>query len=1187
MRKFATVFIVLLGVFVYSLGLLPQGLVSVPSAKGQTLTQGPTVHVHPQNPKYFADSNGNPLYLTGSHTWALLHQHPDISATDTSDAHMAEFLDTVQGHGNNFVRFWSNSSYLESKPFPWKRTGPGTAADGLPKFDMKSFDNSYFTNLRKKVEMIENRGMYASVMLFGSYNGIKSDWANNSAWYPGNNINPELASAFTNSNPQSFFTTNSAALAIQKSLVKRTIDELNHLDNIMWEIMNEPDMPPSEVWHNEIIAYIRDYEATKPKQHLIVATTGGASGNLNSSLYKTTADVIAPTVREVNYKDGGPVNYDAKLVFVDSDHLYGYSKLAQKPDILDTLWKSVTRGNHFIFMDSYDTVDPVGNDGFVDPAWNVVRDSMGISREYLGKMDLVKVTPSITISSTGYSLVNPGKEYLVYQPSSKAFTVNLTAGDYDYEWFNTSTAKASNTGTITASGGNYNFTSPFGYPALLFIKASTSTPPPPPADPVCGDNQCNGNETCSTCASDCGVCAPPPSIPPAVGKLEAEDAAFGDTSAGTTKISQVHTGYSGSGYIDMSDFPNGKDSFIEWTMDVATAGKYKLDFSYALNGTTRSVDLFINGQNVGTINFTSTGSWTSRVEIGNEYDLPKGIVKVRIQATGLYGGPDVDYMRVTEVSVLPPAPPICGDNECNNGAETCDTCSADCGTCQDPTPPPSNTGKLEAEDASYGDNYKLGTTKVATEHSGYSGSGFVDISDYPNGKGGYVEWEFNVENAGTYSLDIAYALYGGKRYMNLIVNGSSLGELPFAKTGAWDKWSMATKAVVLKNGTNTVRLEGTRSNGGPNIDYLNTQLLVSSSTKYEAENAVFGDIVGGGKTKVAKDFNGYSGTGFIDYSDLPAGTGSFVEWSVDTGDAGEYLLKFAYALDSKSTWIAPSGGRPLDLTVNGKLIENITFFGTGNSWEAWDSLSTMVPLNEGTNKIRLQATHMSGGPNMDYLEVTPVNGLQPTGGAASANSSEVTLSPFSNSSLNAVNNTVDSQGDEVPQSIEPVTSSESEYVTPTESNMVFSTSFEKDPMGDFSTSGRQAEFSWASDTAHTGGHSLKTVVKDSRYYGSWTSKRTYVQAEANQTYDLSLWLKGVNVTDGMTVTMSYYGGLSGTQYLGRFETTVPSSKVTPSWSQTAVQGAAPENTTYIRVSISLKGSGTLWVDDLEVQKVLP
>jgi hypothetical protein len=34
---------------------------------------------------------------------------------------------------------------------------------------------------------------------------------------------------------------------------------------------------------------------------------------------------------------------------------------------------------------------------------------------------------------------------------------------------------------------------------------------PPPPTPYCGDNNCDANETCSSCEADCGVCAPPSS----------------------------------------------------------------------------------------------------------------------------------------------------------------------------------------------------------------------------------------------------------------------------------------------------------------------------------------------------------------------------------------------------------------------------------------------------------------------------------------------------------------------------------------------------------------------------------------------------------------------------------------------------------------------------------------------------
>ena len=36
-------------------------------------------------------------------------------------------------------------------PQPWPRTGPGTANDGQPKFDLSSFDPAFFGRLRERI----------------------------------------------------------------------------------------------------------------------------------------------------------------------------------------------------------------------------------------------------------------------------------------------------------------------------------------------------------------------------------------------------------------------------------------------------------------------------------------------------------------------------------------------------------------------------------------------------------------------------------------------------------------------------------------------------------------------------------------------------------------------------------------------------------------------------------------------------------------------------------------------------------------------------------------------------------------------------------------------------------------------------------------------------------------------------
>ncbi|NEQ99751.1 MAG: glycosyl hydrolase, partial [Cyanothece sp. SIO2G6] len=63
-----------------------------------------------------------------------------------------------------------------------------------------------------------------------------------------------------------------------------------------------------------------------------------------------------------------------------------------------------------------------------------------------------------------------------------------------------------------------------------------------------------------------------------------------------------------------------------------------------------------------------------------------------------------------------------------------------------------------------------------------------------------------------------------------------------------------------------------------------------------------------------------------------------------------------------------NGTRPLDLSVNGQVVDRIEFTDT-MSWEDWDLLTRSLNLDTGLNTIRLTATGRSGG-DFDYLEVS-------------------------------------------------------------------------------------------------------------------------------------------------------------------------------------------------------------------------
>jgi hypothetical protein len=81
------------------------------------------------------------------------------------------------------------------------------------------------------------------------------------------------------------------------------------------------------------------------------------------------------------------------------------------------------------------------------------------------------MTPRGDLTSTDYALAYPGSEYLVFQPGSGSFTVNISAGTYSYEWFNPTSAQLISTGSIAVTSGNdYLFNPPFAGPAVLYLK---------------------------------------------------------------------------------------------------------------------------------------------------------------------------------------------------------------------------------------------------------------------------------------------------------------------------------------------------------------------------------------------------------------------------------------------------------------------------------------------------------------------------------------------------------------------------------------------------------------------------------------------------------------------------------------------------------------------------------------------
>lgn len=433
-----------------------------------------TLRVSEDNPRYFADSTGKVVYLTGAHTWTNLVDAGKTRPPEPFD--YFKYLVWLKDHNHNFIRMWTwemltwhsghwnPDNVLTLSPHIYSRTGPGMATDSLPKFDLTKFNPDYFKRLHERVEAAGKLGIYVSVMLFEGWSMqfATNSWQNH-FYNPLNNINGVDGDTNKDGKGLDIYTlADTAITGLQDRYIKHVIDVINDLDNVLFEISNE-NHPPSTRWQYHMINLIHDYEKNKPKQHP-VGMTFQYRGGSNDTLYASPADWISPNNMEggKDVRNDPPASTGKKVILYDTDHLggiWGYQAW---------VWKSFTRGMNPLFMDTYDgKFIPTP----ADQNWEPLRSSMGYARSYADRIDLRKAIPHNELSSTGYCLANPGKEYIVYQQKSDtAFTVNLLTGRYNYEWFNPTTGLVAEKGKIKAQDREKEFKAPFKGDAVLYLK---------------------------------------------------------------------------------------------------------------------------------------------------------------------------------------------------------------------------------------------------------------------------------------------------------------------------------------------------------------------------------------------------------------------------------------------------------------------------------------------------------------------------------------------------------------------------------------------------------------------------------------------------------------------------------------------------------------------------------------------
>ncbi|WP_284747810.1 carbohydrate-binding protein [Amycolatopsis sp. RTGN1] len=373
-------------------------------------------------------------------------------------------------------------------------------------------------------------------------------------------------------------------------------------------------------------------------------------------------------------------------------------------------------------------------------------------------------------------------------------------------------------------------------------------------------------------------------------RLEAESAAL----AGGAVVETDHPGYSGSGFV--GGFTDGHRGTARTTFAVsaASAGSYTLALGYA-NGTGSSRTLTLTVDSTAQqISLPATASWDSWGSASVAVSLGAGAHSVSYTfGSGDSGNVNLDRLDVT----------------------------------------PSATGQagplFEAENATLS-----GGAVVATDHPGYSGSGFV--GGYTDGNKGNARTSFAVKvtTAGPQSLALRYANGTGTAMtLSLYVDSVRQRQVSLPASANWDTWTSATESVTLAAGDHTVAYAfDSTDSGNVNLDSLTVTTSVPAGPG-EAEAA----FLSGGAT-VGATTAGYTGPGYV------------------TGFAttGARLVR-TFAMASAGTATATirfSGAGALAVSANGRDAGSASLpTGTG-----WRTATVSVPVRAGVNTLQLAGT---------------------------------------------------------------------------------------------------------------------------------------------------------------------------------------------------------------------------------------
>jgi hypothetical protein len=435
-------------------------------------------------------------------------------------------------------------------------------------------------------------------------------------------------------------------------------------------------------------------------------------------------------------------------------------------------------------------------------------------------------------------------------------------------------------------------------------------------------------------------------------KYEAENASL---DYGAT-VNTNHSGFSGTGFVE--GFWNDDNAQVLFTTNTEAFGNYLVKIRYSAgNGTSNSVGFYVNGTKIKNITCPSTGNWETWSVISETVQLSGGFntIQIKSEFSSSYCI-NLDYIELINASPKP----IYTTAESNGSISPSDNVEVPYGGSQTftITPEPfyqikaveidgtnvgspssytfSNVTKEHSILASFEplDRYeaenalRTGGASVNTNHTGYSGTGFVD--GFWKSSTATVTFNVNCLLSGSFKVKARYSAGGGTcTNVGFYVDGVKIKNLTFPGTGNWDTWGDVSEFVELTYGTHNIGFKAESTSGNPvNLDYLTADYAGVFS--YEAE-----DASKNGTAHLNNNHLDYSGYGFVDgFTESDNAGISFAAFVMYTGT---YAVKLRYSAGHGTS-------TNVGLYVGDVKIKNITCPGT-TDWDTWAEITETVPLD--------------------------------------------------------------------------------------------------------------------------------------------------------------------------------------------------------------------------------------------------